>query len=569
MHVHTPIKGKINALYSALPPLLFVSFFINLLALTSPIYMIQLYDRVLSSLRTETLIVITALAGLALAVFGLLEAVRGWMLNRLGCWVEAESTGDIVRKTIEAKLNDDLRGARFLNDIGEIRNFILSSLKTLLDLPFSPIFFIAAFLIHPLIGWMTLASAIILFAVAVINDRTTRKAARRYAEELVDGQRMIDHGLRNAETVRAMHMDQFLIDRWQHHLTSAQTDQVRASDMAATFTGLTKFIRMFAQALILGAGAFLVIGGQISVGLIIAGSIILGRALAPIDQSLQSWRSLNQARQAYRRLIELDETYNLIDDRPRTHQLKPEGFLVLENVQYTDKNSQARILKNISFSIEPGEVAAIVGPSGAGKSTIAKVLVGVRKPSGGIATLDGIDLANWDRQLLGTHIGYLPQSIELFAGTIAENIARMATDVPIDKVKAAVEVTGIQDLINKLPNGLETRIAHGGGFLSGGQRQRIGLARAFFDDPSIIVLDEPNAHLDVDGEKALIEAIKSAQQRKCSIILACHTPSLLAVADTILVVIDGDAQVFGPADQVRPALIAGLEKHGERLVPKH
>ena len=559
-----PIKARLDAVRRGLPPLLFISLFINVLALTSPIYMIQLYDRVLSSLQIETLIVITVLAGVALAAYGLLEAVRGWMLNRLGCWVEIEASSLVVKNAIEATLKHDIAGARYLNDIGEIRSFVLSPLKSLLDLPFSPIFFLVAFLIHPIIGWMTLGAAIILFLITLLNDRLTRDEIKDYSEVFVEGQQTVDHGLRNAETVQAMGMNRFLINRWQTLLQTAQTHQIIASDRASGFQGLTKFVRIFAQALVLGAGAWLVIQGQISVGMIIAGSIILGRALAPIDQIITSWRSLNKAREAYSRLVELDKNYGQ-DDTRSLQRIRPEGFLALSHVQFVAAGTGARILKDISFSVEPGEVAAIVGPSGAGKSTIAKLLVGARSPSAGELTLDGLPLAKWDRDVIGPATGYLPQSIELFAGTIGENIARMDRGYKQADIDDAIDVTGIRGLIGRLPSGVDTKIAHGGGFLSGGQRQRVGLARAFYNKPSLIVLDEPNAHLDAEGERALIEAIKTAKSWGSSVVLACHTPSLLEIADTILVVVDGDARVFGPADEIRPALMQTMSDHGERL----
>ena len=561
MSVNIPIKRRLDALRGALPTLLVVGFFINVLALTSPIYMIQLYDRVLSSMQVQTLFVITILAGLALAVFGILEAIRGYMVNRLGCWLEAEISPIVVRKTLEATLNEDIRASAFLDDVSDIRNFVAAPLRTLLDLPFSPIFFAAAFLLHPMIGWMTIGSAAILFIIAIMNDRATRGAAREFASIFHDGQKIVDHGLRNAETVKALGMGSFLVDRWKTKLRQAQEMQVQAADYAASFIGLTKFVRMFAQALVLGAGALLVIRGEISVGLIIAGSIILGRALAPIDQSLSSWHSLNKAREAYRRLVALDTRYQ---DMPSdtAQMIRPKGHLSLQHVQYVAPSTRAQILKDISFSVRPSEVLAIVGPSGAGKSTIAKILVGARSASAGDVMLDGIDLAHWDREVLGASTGYLPQSIELFAGTIAENIARMSQDIEPNTLMEAIDAAGIDGLVKRLPKGVDTQIAHGGGFLSGGQRQRIGLARAFYDRPPLIVLDEPNAHLDAEGEKSLIDAIKKAKEWGSSVVLACHTPSLLEVADVILIVVQGEVQVFGPAEKIRPIIMEKLAPVG-------
>lgn len=546
------IKRTIRKLWRVSPALLIVSLFINTLALTAPLYMIQLYNRVLSSMQVETLILITAMAAVALAVYGALEALRGAMLNRMGEWVETAASAPVIRGSLEAMLAQEPLGAQPVRDLESVQSFVMTHLKTLLDLPFAPIFFLAAFVLHPWLGYLTLVSAIVLFTFAVLNDTLTRANAERYASASVNSQMVLENSLRSAEAMRAMGMENAVIDRWRRAQEVALGEQMRSADISSTFTGLSRFVRMLAQVGILGLGAYLVILGELSVGLLIAGSIILGRALAPIEQFLTAWRSMSETRIAYRRLVDLDDHLPMPRQSPA---VKVTGELEVQNVAYRPYSNAELILRNVRCSIEPGEAMLVLGPSGAGKSTLARLIVGAQTPTSGRILLDGTDFKQWDSADLGPRIGYLPQTVELFPGTIAENIARMADPPDMAKVIEAAKNAGAHDVISHFPQGYETPIGPGGGFLSGGQRQRVGLARALYGKPRLIVLDEPNANLDTDGEADLIEAVKRAKAWGAAIAIISHTPPLLRVADTVLIIQNGEATVFGPASDIVPKLM--------------
>jgi len=352
--------------------------------------------------------------------------------------------------------------------------------------------------------------------------------------------------------MRAMGMENAVIDRWRRAQEVALGEQMRSADISSTFTGLSRFVRMLAQVGILGLGAYLVILGELSVGLLIAGSIILGRALAPIEQFLTAWRSMSETRIAYRRLVDLDDHLPMPRQSPA---VKVTGELEVQNVAYRPYSNAELILRNVRCSIEPGEAMLVLGPSGAGKSTLARLIVGAQTPTSGRILLDGTDFKQWDSADLGPRIGYLPQTVELFPGTIAENIARMADPPDMAKVIEAAKNAGAHDVISHFPQGYETPIGPGGGFLSGGQRQRVGLARALYGKPRLIVLDEPNANLDTDGEADLIEAVKRAKAWGAAIAIISHTPPLLRVADTVLIIQNGEATVFGPASDIVPKLM--------------
>lgn len=559
------IKSTLQRLWGAAPALTLLSLCINVLALTAPIFMIQLYDRVLSSMQVETLILLTLMAATALAAYGALEALRGAMLNRMAGWVEEAASQPVVSGSIQAMLDGHTSGAQPVRDLADVKIFVIAHLKTMIDLPFSPIFFIAAFVLHPVLGWLTLGAAMLLLCFAILNDRLTRAGTNAYADAAVDAQLVLDNTLRNAETIRAMGMDGNVIKRWQLSQGKAREQQLSAADISSVFAGLTKFVRMFAQTAILGMGAYLVIRGELSVGLIIAGSIILGRALAPIDQVMSAWRSIVQARTSYARLMKLDELLPI----PKTSPcVEVTGKLEVEKVSYRPHLSAPFILKNIRFGVLPGEILVMIGPSGAGKSSIARLITGARKPTNGRVMLDETDLSQWDMDELGSRIGYLPQTVELFPGTIAANIARMETDIDMAKVEQAAQDAHVHELISNLPNGFQTHLGPDGGFLSGGQRQRVGLARALFGHPKLIVLDEPNSNLDATGVQGLTQAVHTAKSWGAAMVLVCHSPSLIAIADTVLVVVEGEIQMFGPAREILPKLAQGDQQTPQKSLER-
>lgn len=538
--------------------LIFISFFINILALTSPLYMVQLYERVLSSLHIETLIMLTLMAGAALAASAALEAVRSAMSARLGRWFEGNAAPTMVRASLSAALSDTMTARRFSFDLRSVRDFIASGTSPLFDLPFAPIFFAAAFVLHPALGWFTVGSAVVLLAITYVSDIMTRSAALRYTEASHVGDATLDQGLRNAEAVRAMGMQQALVDRLNVANDRAQSQRIRAHDVSSAFGGIGRFARYFAQSLVLALGAWLVIRGELSPGLMIAASIVLSRALAPIDQILGSWRLLHDARMAFRRLRTMDAW----TPAPGAAVVeRPEARLTVAGISYAPANGR-EILKNVRFDVRPGQVLAIIGPSGAGKTTLAKIIVGAKSPTSGTMTLGGLDMRTAQIEVLGRHIGYLPQEVELFDGSVRENIARMRVAPEAAPVEEAARDAGVHNLICAFSDGYETQIGASGRYLSGGQRQRVGLARAFYGHPSLIVLDEPNAHLDQAGEKSLINALIALKSTNAATIIICHSPSMLAAADAVLLLIDGEVKAFGARDDVLALL--GMDTNGFR-----
>lgn len=526
--------------------MLLTTFFINLLALTSPLYMILLYDRVLTSLRVETLVILTGMAATAFATYGALETVRNWSGSRLAAWFSRAAGPMTVRDALRGVLVDDPSAYGRTKSLRKLRDFISGPLTTLLDLPFAPLFFIAAFVLHPLIGWLTAVSAALLFAISLVADRLTRDGARRFVEASDVGEIALAQALRNSQAIAAMAMQSAIVERWSRAMDHAHEAQVRASDINGVFIGVSRAYRLLAQSLVLGLGAWLVIDGALAPGLMIAGSIIMGRALAPIDQMLGSWRSLQEARIAYAELAAIAPPR---DDLARPAE-RPSGFLEVERLSYAPAPGARNILSDVRCSVHPGEVMAVIGPSGAGKSTLARLIVGARTPSDGQIRLAGLPFEAWDPETLGRHVGYLPQEVELFDGTLAENIARLVDEPDPVKVRDAAVRAGVHDMIEAMPHGYETRIGSGGHLLSGGQRQRIGLARALYGSPSLVVLDEPNSNLDQAGEQSLMSALRSQKGTDAATVVICHSPTLLTVADTILLIADGEARGFGPADEM-------------------
>lgn len=542
-------------LWKAAPALLVVSFFYNLLALSGPIYMVQVYERVLASRQVETLILLTVMVAAAIAVYALLDAVRSWMLQRLAAWMETEGFRHVFSASLKATLAGSPQGAQPMRDLAEIQSFVASTARILLDLPFAPLFFVVAFILHPWIGWLTVAAALILFGLALLNDRATRGAAARFSEAARSADQLVEHSLNNAETLRGMGMERAVADRWRRLRGPAEQRQQHAQDVSTAFSAGSKFVRTLSQSLVLGLGALLVIGGELSVGLIIAGTIVLGRALGPIDQILSAWRSLLRANIALQRLMALDRDAQA-NQRQTMTLPAPVGRIELDGVSYRPKGARRDILSDVAFDVDPGSTLAIVGPSGAGKSTIIRLLTGAIDPTAGALLIDGHDAAFWNREALGRHVGYVPQDISLFPGTIRENIARMDEKPDDDEVFAAAELAGLRDVVNGLADGFDTAIGPGGGFLSGGQRQRVALARALYKRPPIIVLDEPDAHLDQPGERILRDAIASAQAWDAAVVVVTHKPSLVHAMDRILVIFDGKVRAFGPPSEAAQKLLA-------------
>lgn len=529
------------------------SFLINMLMLTPTFYMLQMYDRVLGSRNEMTLYMITLITvGLFILLSGL-EFVRSRILVRVGAQFDADLNSRVFNSAFETNLRSNGANAgQSLSDLTNVRQFITGNgLFAFFDAPWFPIYLAILFVLHPMLGWFSIVGAIISVTLTLINEWSTKGPLSEANKVAISSNNYATNSLRNAEVIEAMGMVDNLRNRWYTRYKDLLALQTIASDRAGTISAFSKFSRMTQQSLILGLGAYLVIKGQMSPGGMIAGSILMGRALAPLDLLIASWKHLISARGAFDRL---EKMLNAFPAREKTMPLPaPDGNLSVEAVAAAAPGATTLILKGVSFAMAAGEAVAIIGPSAAGKSTLARLLVGVWPAVQGKVRLDGADVFAWNKLELGPHIGYLPQDVELFEGTIAENIARFG-QIDHEKVIAAAQLTGVHDMILHFPQGYDTPIGVGGGFLSGGQRQRIALARAVYGQPSLIVLDEPNANLDDVGEAALIKAIAALRAAGSTVVLVTHRTNIISSVDKILLLRDGQVAAFGPRDQVIAAL---------------
>jgi PrtD family type I secretion system ABC transporter len=543
------LKQALSACYSGFAAVVVFSLFINVLMLTAPLYMLQTFDRVIAARSEDTLLYLTLIAGVALLTLAALEMSRTRIMVGLGTWLDQRLSGTVLEgsigKSVAAAGTPSIQGLR---DLSTIRTFLTGSeMFPILDSPWTPIFIAAIFMMHPILGWLSLGGAIVLFGLAIANDLATRNLLRRSGGASFTALRQAESAVRNAHVIEAMGMMPNLVGRWHAKNTEMLDLQARASRRAGAITATSKFIRQCLQISVLGTGAWLMLGGEITAGIMIASSILMARALAPIEQAIGSWRSAIAARGAYERVRD-----QLATTRVRGAKItlpRPEGRLKVEGVTFFHPDGVAPTLGGVSFELEPGEALGLVGSTAAGKSTLAALLVGIAKPRLGHVRLDGADMADWAAEDLGRHIGYLPQDIELFAGTVRDNIARMGEADP-ESVISAAQLAGVHELILQLPSGYETEIGEAGAVLSGGQRQRIALARAVFGHPRFVVLDEPNASLDAAGEEALINAIAALKKRGATVVVIAHRPSILRHVDKALVLRAGAVEAFGPPSQV-------------------
>ncbi|TIS47305.1 type I secretion system permease/ATPase [Mesorhizobium sp.] len=520
---------------------------INLLYLASPLYMLQIYDRVVTSGSETTLVMLTLVLLAAFLALAGLDLVRAAILTRASARLDRLLSAKILAASVETP-SQGAAQSQPIRDFDAFRQVITGSgIHALFDLPWSPIYIGIIFLLHPWLGFFALGSSLLLIAMAVLNEYMVRAPLKQANDLATANYNFTEMSLRNAEVVRAMGMLEGLVRRWGRDRGLALRQQGQASDRAALMSGLIRFLRLTMQSLILGLGAYLVIERQITGGAMFAASLLLGRGLQPIEQIVGLWRGLILARAALARVEKLldggaqgERSFNLP---------KPTGKIAVEQLSFAIPNLQKVLLRDVSFRLEAGEALGIVGPSGAGKSTLARHLAGIMQPSRGTVRLDGADLTQWGRESLGDHIGYLPQDIELFSDTVAANIGRFKTDVDREVIEAA-RLAGVHEMIIRLPQGYETQIGEGGAVLSGGYRQRIALARAVFGMPNLIVLDEPSSNLDADGDRALSECALELKRRGSTVIIVSHRPSTLANVDKILLLRDGAVEAFGMRNEI-------------------
>jgi ATP-binding cassette subfamily C protein/ATP-binding cassette subfamily C exporter for protease/lipase/ATP-binding cassette subfamily C protein EexD len=524
------------------------SFVINVLMLATPLYMLQVMDRVLRSGSVQTLELLTLIACGAVLVMSILDTLRSSIAMRTGGWINQQLGPVFLQSSLRGRLRGDSAGSETLRDVAHVQSFVADQgMAAFFDSPWVPIFIFVIWLLHPYLGAIALVSALILFGLSIANEYLTRAQTKTADQAQIDAMRLADITVRNAEVVSAMGMVPAMIARWRAQNTIVVRALQKAGETAGHVLSVTKFVRLAVQIAILGAGAWLVVDNQITTGAMIAAAILLGRALAPVEMAIGGWKGFVSTRIAYRRLQEHIETYPPEPERMRLPI--PMGHLEVNGLGLAVGDNNRFILEDISFAVAPGEALAVIGPSGAGKSTLCRLLVSLIDPTTGDVRLDGTKLDHWQSEQLGTLVGFLPQDVELFPGTLRENISRMGP-APDEAVFEAAFGAHAHSMIQRLPDGYETKIGDDGVRLSGGQRQRVGLARAIFGAPRLIVLDEPNANLDQAGEMALAEALKELKRRGCTLIIVGHRPSTVAQADKILVLKDGKQLMFGRRDEV-------------------
>lgn len=560
------LQETVDDVRSAIIALAIISAFVNLLMLTAPLYMLQVFDRVLTSQSLDTLVVLSLMAVVALLTLALLEAVRTFALSNISTWFDQRLCTVVLRSSLDEKLAGDTPGnAQGLRDLATTRSFLSGpTMFPIMDAPWTPLFLAVIFLLHPVLGWTALIGAIILLSLALVNEFATRKLLQRSNVAQIEAMDRAEAAIRNADVIEAMGMFGQMSRRWEKHQNVAQELQSQAGRRSGAITATSKFFRLVLQTAMLGLGAWLVLQNQLSPGSMVAGTILLGRALAPVDQALGSWKAFVMARAAYTRLAERLST---MQHQASPMELpKPRGIVSCEGLTYRHAEAGEPTLKNIAFELSAGQVLGITGPSAAGKTTLARLLVGNLKPRLGHVRLDGMDIATWDSTDRGQHVGYLPQDIELFSGTVRENIARLGNGHP-DAVIYAATLAGVHEMILRLPEGYETQIGERGASLSAGQRQRIGLARALYGDPSLIVLDEPNSNLDQAGLDALIRSFAAVKAHGATIIVIAHQPNVIRHVDSILVLVDGQVQMRGPRDDVLAKITRPVVDTGGTAVP--
>jgi PrtD family type I secretion system ABC transporter len=526
------------------------SLVINLAMLISPLYMLQVYDRVLTSQSLETLFYLTLLALMLLALNAVVEIARARLLVRIGTQLDERLSDRVFGAAFILRLAGSERSpSQSLRDLESVRTFLTGAgIIALFDAPWAVIYLALVFVLHPLLGTIAVVGAAIILSLALLSELVVRKPLKEAGSGARKAGDFTDQLARNAEAVQAMGLLNQLTTRWAGFQRYGVAWQAIASDRIAILQAVAKFARMAQQILILGAGAWLAVSGQISAGSIVAASIIVGRGLAPVEALIGQWRSLVNARLAAERL---GDTLSVVEDfqKDTVRLPAPEGRLHVQNVGYRREEAATPTLAGISFELDPGETLGVIGPTGAGKSTLARLLVGLEAPSNGSIRLDGVEVSAWPREEFGPYVGYLPQDVELLTGTVAANIARFG-ELNSEQVVAAAKLANVHDVIVHLPDGYETRVGDGGQSLSGGQRQRIALGRAVYGRSRYLVLDEPNANLDAEGEMLLRQTLSALKSDRRTVIVITHRPSLLDMVDKLLVLREGRVQAFGPRDEI-------------------
>lgn len=522
----------------------------NILMLAIPIYTLQVLDRVITSQSKDTLLMLTILALFFCVILGAFFMVRSFIMIGLGEWFEKRVSAPMLATAISTSATShSIHGSQHLRDVTSIKQFMTGpGLMALFDAPWSLIYIFVLYMIHPIAGMIAIIGGVLLLILAILNEAMVKKKLSEANELSVQNMNYVDSSSRNAEAIEAMGMLHPILERWYDNNQVILNLQSSASKRSAVISSLAKTLRLILQITVIGAGAYLVLNNDMSVGAIIACSILTGRALSPFETAIGSWQGLTTARKAYERLTKSLEIAPMRDSSMSLPD--PKGKLTSQQLVFGAPGSNKAIIKGVEFDIAPGKLVGIIGPSAAGKSTLVKLITGILKPNAGSVRLDGADVYQWDRNEFGKHVGYLPQDVELFGGTVRDNICRFDKNAQDKDIIDAAKVAGVHELILKLPKGYATEIGASGANLSGGQRQRLGLARAFYGTPKLIVLDEPNSNLDDTGDIALIRALIEAKKRQITVVIVSHRPSILRAMDHIIVMADGKVADQGPGPEI-------------------
>lgn len=544
----TRLSVALRAMKRALSYAFAFSFAINLLSLLMPIYSLQVFDRVFTSRSMDTLLALTGVVLVGYIFYAILYSIRAGVIARIVEWLERSIAPQLLDASIFiAATQGTPMAGQHQRDLLSIKGFIASAAPTIMDIPWSLLFVLVIYMINPLLGALTVGGIVLLSVSALVNEYATRKPLLRANERAVDTMLHADLLGRNAEAIQAMGMGRTVIARWQEQNEAGLALQDHAQERSAIILGISRGARMMLQMAVIAIGAWLALNHQLSIGGLVACSILVARALSPFEGTIILWKQFIAARDAYRRLSSLLRAA----DTPRgdTRLPAPQGVLSVENLYYSPPKTPP-VLRGINFRLEPGESLGIIGPSAAGKTTLGKALMGVFPPTHGNVRLDGADIFQWARDDIGQHVGYLPQQVELFMGTLKQNIARMEDNPSDELVIAAAQRAGVHEMILKFENGYDTKYTPGNTVLSPGQKQRIGLARALYGNPRFVLLDEPNSNLDGEGERALMGALRYLKEQMVTTIVIAHRPSILGMIDKVLMLRDGQIEVIGPRDEV-------------------
>jgi PrtD family type I secretion system ABC transporter len=528
---------------------------INLMMLAMPLYSLQVLDRVISSHSTETLLMLTIVVVAMLVFYGLFMSIRSFTLNSICEWLDTKLAPELFADAItKSSLGLNVNAAQYQRDLGTIKGFIANGLATMLDAPWSFIFLLVIYMINPILGFLGIIGLVFLIGFGIANEFATRKPIEQGMRYNIKSQEIADIASRNASAIESMGMMRNVVKFWDEHHAKGVSNSSRGSKRANVIQSSSRVVRMIIQVGVTGVGGWLALQNELTVGGMIASSILVGRALAPFENAIGIWKSWIATRESYSRMNKNLKAVTQLE-RGTVDLPQPTGKISIESLIYTPQPSNP-IIKGISFGLNAGEGLGIIGPAGAGKSTLTKLIMGLMPPTHGSVRLDAADTYTWNRANFGKYVGYLPQEVELFAGTIKDNIARMDMDAPMEAVIEAAQMAGVHEMILRLPNGYETNCDRNQG-LSPGQRQRVGLARALYGKPRLIVLDEPNSNLDGEGERALIGALTNMKRERMTFIVVAHRPSVVSMVDKILVLRSGMIEQFGAREEVFQKYMGG------------